>query len=353
MINYLHTFLLFFSFASILSAQTITVQGDVTNLRLSDCSDCASSADPRIKARISTQLKPWSGEYRNERDNVGCNGSLSANAGTYTATAVTTTETWWVDIRGFESDGFICGGDDGVCDSYSSPTGQSGSIIATWAPSCGGAYSTFTANRTCTAGGTQTYTCDTRLRWVWEAPSLTNANAGGTLSYTGNTSACPGYDPPVLTGTSLLSDRFNSRQWELSFNGSAFNDVAGATGRDFDPASITTPGTYVYRRRLGYCTSFTGAVTSVYSNSITIVINSNSSAASSISGTNTICSGNNTTLSVSGGSLGSAANWQWFSGSCGGTLVGTGTSITLNPGSSTTYFVRASGTCNTTSCVSI
>jgi hypothetical protein len=352
MINYLHTFLLFLSFASILSAQTITVQGDVTNLRLSDCSDCSSSADPRIKARISTQLKPWSGEYRNERDNVGCNGSLSANAGTYTATAVTTTETWWVDIRGFESDGFICGGDDGVCDSYSSPTGQSGSIIATWAPSCGGAYSTFTANRTCTAGGTQTYTCDTRLRWVWEAPSLTNANAGGTLSYNGNTSACPGYDPPVLTGTSLLSDRFNSRQWELSFNGSAFNDVAGATGRDFDPASITTPGTYVYRRRLGYCTSFTGAVTSVYSNSITIVINSNSSAASSISGTNTICSGNNTTLSVSGGSLGSAANWQWFSGSCGGTLVGTGTSISLNPGSSTTYFVRASGTCNTTSCVS-
>jgi hypothetical protein len=50
--------------------------------------------------------------------------------------------------------------------------------------------------------------------------------------------------------------------------------------------------------------------------------------------------------------LGAGAVWRWYSGSCGGTLVGTGTSISVSPTSATTYFVRAEGTCNTTACVS-
>ncbi|HXC05331.1 MAG TPA: gliding motility-associated C-terminal domain-containing protein, partial [Bacteroidia bacterium] len=43
----------------------------------------------------------------------------------------------------------------------------------------------------------------------------------------------------------------------------------------------------------------------------------------------------------------------WYSGSCGGTLVGTGTSVTVSPAVTTTYYVRASGTCNTTTCVPV
>src|SRR5690606_18425461 len=58
------------------------------------------------------------------------------------------------------------------------------------------------------------------------------------------------------------------------------------------------------------------------------------------------------TLSVAGGSLGAGANWQWFSGSCGGTPAGTGSAINVSPIATTTYYVRASGTCNTTACVS-
>jgi len=57
-------------------------------------------------------------------------------------------------------------------------------------------------------------------------------------------------------------------------------------------------------------------------------------------------------LSVNGGSLGTGAIWKWYRGSCGGTLVGTGSSITVSPTSTTTYFVRAEGLCNTTICVS-
>ena len=54
-----------------------------------------------------------------------------------------------------------------------------------------------------------------------------------------------------------------------------------------------------------------------------------------------------------GGSLGANATWRWYSGSCGGTLLGNGTSIGVSPSSATTYYVRAEGSCNTTSCKDI
>lgn len=56
----------------------------------------------------------------------------------------------------------------------------------------------------------------------------------------------------------------------------------------------------------------------------------------SISGTTSICSGQSTTLTAVGGN----ASTQWFTGSCGGTLVGTGTTLTVTPGSTITYYVR-------------
>jgi hypothetical protein len=85
---------------------------------------------------------------------------------------------------------------------------------------------------------------------------------------------------------------------------------------------------------------------------ITPVGTSNSTAPSSITGAGTICSGSSITLTQSGGVLANGASYMWYSGSCGGTYVGTGNSITVNPTSTTTYFVRAEGTCNTTVCAS-
>jgi hypothetical protein len=58
-------------------------------------------------------------------------------------------------------------------------------------------------------------------------------------------------------------------------------------------------------------------------------------------------------LTVTGGSLGAGGSWKWYTGSCGGTLVGTGASITVNVAGTTTYYVRAEGTCNTTTCASV
>ncbi len=67
-----------------------------------------------------------------------------------------------------------------------------------------------------------------------------------------------------------------------------------------------------------------------------------------------ICAGGSTTLSISGGSLNGAAQWQWYSSSCGGTLAGTGTSISVSPTVTTTYYARGVGGCATAGgCASI
>jgi hypothetical protein len=63
---------------------------------------------------------------------------------------------------------------------------------------------------------------------------------------------------------------------------------------------------------------------------------------------NPMCSGNNTNLSVTAGTLNDAANWQWYTGSCGGTAAGTGTSISVSPTTTTTYYARGEGSCLTT-----
>ena len=65
------------------------------------------------------------------------------------------------------------------------------------------------------------------------------------------------------------------------------------------------------------------------------------------SGNQTICEGDNATLSVTGGNLNDAADWQWYEGTCGGTPIASGTSIVVNPLLTTTYFVRGEGGCAT------
>jgi len=75
-----------------------------------------------------------------------------------------------------------------------------------------------------------------------------------------------------------------------------------------------------------------------------------------ITGDDQICDGSDTDLSVVGGSLGTGASWIWYSDGCGdgdgGTFVEQGATITVDPTTTTTYYVRAEGDCATTTCVS-
>ena len=59
------------------------------------------------------------------------------------------------------------------------------------------------------------------------------------------------------------------------------------------------------------------------------------------------CGSGSSTLSIATGTLNGAAAWHWYSGSCGGTAVGTGTSVTVSPTVTTTYYARGEGGCVT------
>jgi len=87
--------------------------------------------------------------------------------------------------------------------------------------------------------------------------------------------------------------------------------------------------------------------------SVSVTVKSLSVAADSISSpVNALCLGESVTLSVEGGLIGTGADWQWFTGSCIGVAIGDGSSIEVTPTTTTTYYVKAIGDCNTTSCVS-
>lgn len=83
------------------------------------------------------------------------------------------------------------------------------------------------------------------------------------------------------------------------------------------------------------------------------VLSQSTEAAGINSSSNPACLGNPAILTVIGGNTGYGAAWKWYSGSCGGTSEGAGSSISVSPVAATTYYVRAEGSCNTTNCVSL
>lgn len=58
----------------------------------------------------------------------------------------------------------------------------------------------------------------------------------------------------------------------------------------------------------------------------------------------TLCLGDTATLTATG-NLNDATQWYWFTGSCGGTLVDSGASISVAPHDTTVYYVRGLGNC--------
>ena len=64
----------------------------------------------------------------------------------------------------------------------------------------------------------------------------------------------------------------------------------------------------------------------------------------------TICNGDSTVI-IATGILGTNGNWHWYSGSCGGSSIGQGSTVTESPVLTTSYYVRIEGTVNTTNCV--
>jgi subtilisin-like proprotein convertase family protein/putative hemolysin len=187
-----------------------------------------------------------------------------------------------------------------------------------------------TANVVPTAAGTPCYTYRVidNFGCTYTRNQCVTVNAIPIPSISGTNVICAG------GSTTLTAAGGGTYSWSSGLG-------AGAT-KTVSPASTTT-----------YTVTVTNASGCTATTSYTVTVNTNSVAPTSVSGTNTICALGSTTLNVNGGSLGNGATYRWYSGSCGGTLVGTGNSITVSPAATTTYFVRAEGSCNTTTCASL
>ncbi len=122
---------------------------------------------------------------------------------------------------------------------------------------------------------------------------------------------------------------------------------AGCTSNYAGVSWTATAGTVYYISIGSYSSS---SSTGNLQLNVTAVPFTSSVAPTGATGTTTICNGGSTLLTVAGGTKGTGATTQWFTGSCGGTSAGTGDAITVSPTANTTYFVRYSGTCNATTC---
>ena len=144
-----------------------------------------------------------------------------------------------------------------------------------------------------------------------------------------------------VTGGALGTNA--SWKWYM---GGCGNGSAIGTGATINVNPIVTTTYYV--RAEGDCgTTSCASVTVTVKNPST-----NPTGASAVS--SILCSGQSTTISVTGGSLGTNASWKWYAGGCAsGTSIGTGSSINVSPSSTTTYYVRAEGDCNNTACASV
>jgi len=161
--------------------------------------------------------------------------------------------------------------------------------------------------------------------------------------------------PPTITSTtpsSVCTSGSLTLQATASLGSVTWWDaITGGTNVGSGNSYVTPT---IYTTTDYYTEAVNGTCISSPRTAVTATISTQSAAPTGIHVTlDPICIGESTDLTVTGGHLGSGASWVWFADNCGGTPVGTGTTITVSPVVTTNYYVRADGTCNSTICSSI
>jgi Ig-like domain CHU_C associated/Secretion system C-terminal sorting domain len=163
------------------------------------------------------------------------------------------------------------------------------------------------------------------------------AALSATINYASN---------PYCSGTATVTRTGNGGGIYSSTTGLVINATTG----DVD-ASTSTAGTYVVTYTLaasGGCTAF--------STTANITINTLSTAPTSATASRTLICGNSGSVNLTaiGGTAGTGASYKWYTGTCGGTLIGTGATLNnIAVNNTTNFFVRIEGTCNTTICQTV
>jgi len=183
-------------------------------------------------------------------------------------------------------------------------------------------------------------TCDAAPMVSVSAVSAGCIGTGATLSTTLS-------DASVIPGT-------KEYQWQVSNDNVTYTNISSATTSTFSIASVSAGDVNKYYRILVAATGNMSSENCRYASpGFLLTAKTSSTAPTVITKSKTIfCPGESVTLQASGATLGANAVYRWYLGSCGGTLIGTGATITVSPTVATTYFVRVEGDCNTTACIS-
>ncbi len=196
-----------------------------------------------------------------------------------------------------------------------------------------------------------------RVRKVTYSTGIVSLVAGtGTATYSGDGGAAisASLNKPCgvavdLSGNIYISDRMNQRLRKVNTSG-IISTIAGTGTVGFSgDGGNATAAKINYPREL-----FSDGSGNIYfadtdNNRIRKITYCNFPSIPSLSASsyNAVCKGTNDTLKISSGKLNDALNWEWYSGTCGGTHVGSGISIIVAPDATTTYFVRGEGACVT------
>lgn len=252
----------------------------------------------------------------------------------------------------------ICSGQTPAALTGTLPTGGTGAYTYLWESSTDGV--SYAA-----AGGTnntQNYSPAALTQTTWFRRNVTSGVCTGSNSSTSAAIIITVNPVPaaagVITGTAAVCAPQNGVGYSVGA-------VSGATGYSWIlPAGATiATGTNTNSITVDFGGgAVSGNVTVEGTNScgsgtsslFAVTVNTSSTAPTGATASpDTVCSGGSTTLTVTGGSLGAGAVWNWFTGGCGVTFVFAGSSIAVNPALTTTYYVRAQGSCNITACASV
>jgi Fe-S cluster biogenesis protein NfuA len=189
--------------------------------------------------------------------------------------------------------------------------------------------------------------------------------AEGTCNATAAASGTVLTGIPSIAPTSASSDRSNICPLDgnvvLSYTGGTLGD--GATAEWYSDAAFTVSVGMGNNLTLAapattttYYVRFEGDCNTTAAQSVTVTVKSVSTApTAAASDRNNICpSDGSIVLSYSGGTLGDGATAEWYSDATFTVSVGTGNNVTLAaPATTTTYYVRIEGDCNTTPAQSV
>ncbi len=253
----------------------------------------------------------------------------------------------------------ICAnGDPAAFTNTASASGGIGGFTYQWESqtNCSGGFGNISGATSATydiPAGLATTTCYDRVATNFCGTVTSNiltvtVNPAATVTAGGPDVVCQSNTPFALSGAGVGGGA-STGAWSIT-SGSG---TLSSTAQTANPALVTFTPTTSGNVQLTLTTNDPGGPCPAVSAVRNITVQSLSVAPTSITGTSTICVGGSTTLTVSGGSLGTGGQWYWYSGSCGGTFVGTGPSVTVSPVIATTYYVLAQGTCNTTGCASL